>query len=138
MVGRTGWDLVVYAASVAFDIGSAILLIGGFGLGMEGAALAGALTMALSKLARLFLVWRFVGIQPYDRDYLRLAAPAGTALLAAIGTARALSGAEWPVTLVVTAVVGTAVYVVVLLAAGLAPAERSAIRRMVGSVRRSS
>jgi O-antigen/teichoic acid export membrane protein len=138
MVGRTGWDLVVYAASVAFDIGSAILLIGGLGLGMEGAALAGALTMALSKLARLFLVWRFVGIQPYDRDYLRLAAPAGTALLAAIGTARALSGAEWSVTLVVTAVVGIAVYVAVLLAAGLAPAERSAIRRMVGSLRRSS
>jgi O-antigen/teichoic acid export membrane protein len=105
---------------------------------MEGAALAGALTMALSKLGRLLLVWRFVGIQPYDRDYLRLGVPAGAALLAALGAARALSEAAWPITLLVTAVAGTAVYLVVLLVAGLAPEERSAIRRMVGSLRRSS
>jgi O-antigen/teichoic acid export membrane protein len=138
MVGRTGWDLAVYAASVAFDIGVAILLIGGLGLGMEGAALAGAITMALSKLSRLLLVWRFVGIQPYDRNYLRLAVPTGAALFAAWGTARALSDGAWPVTLVVTAVVGTAVYLAVLLVAGLAPEERGAIRRMAGSWRRSS
>jgi O-antigen/teichoic acid export membrane protein len=123
---------------VAFDIGVAILLIAGLGLGMEGAAVAGAITMALSKLARLLLVWRFVGIQPYDRNYLRLAVPTGAALLAAWGTARALSDGAWPVTLVVTAVVGTAVYLAVLLVAGLAPEERGAIRRMAGSWRRPS
>jgi len=135
MVGRTGWDLVVYAASVAFDIGVAVLLIGGLGLGMEGAAIAGALTMALSKLARLWLVWRFVRIQPYDRHYVRLAVPAGASLLAAWGTARALSDGAWPVTLAATAVVGTAVYLAALLVAGLAPEERLALRRMVGSFR---
>ena len=138
MVGRTGWDLVVYAASVAFDIAAAVLLIGGLGLGMTGAAIAGALTMALSKLARLLLVWRFVGIQPYDRDYVRLAVPSGGALLAAWAAARALSDAGWPITLVATAVVGTVVYVALLLVTGLAPEERRAIRRMVGSLRRSS
>jgi O-antigen/teichoic acid export membrane protein len=135
MVGRTGWDLVVYAASVAFDIGVAVLLIGGFELGMKGAAIAGALTMALSKLARLWLVWRFVGIQPYDRNYVRLAVPAGASLLAAWGTAQTLSDGAWPVTLVATAAVGTAVYLAALLAAGLAPEERRALRRMVGSLR---
>jgi O-antigen/teichoic acid export membrane protein len=135
MVGRTGWDLVVYATSVAFDIGVAVFLIGGLGLGMEGAAIAGALTMALSKLARLLLVWRFVGIQPYDRNYLRLAIPTGAALLAAWGTARALADAGWPVTLLSTAAVGTVVYLASLLAAGLAPGERRAIRQMVGSFR---
>ncbi len=138
MVGRTGWDLVVYAVSVAFDIGVAVLLIGGVGLGLEGAAIAGALTMALSKLARLWLVWRFVGIQPYDRDYLRLAVPAGTALLAAWGTARALADAGWPVTLVATAAVGTAVYLAVLLVAGLAPEERSALRKVLAFARGGS
>jgi O-antigen/teichoic acid export membrane protein len=135
MVGRTGWDLVVYAASVAFDIGVAVLLIGGLAMGMEGAAIAGALTMALSKLARLALVWRFVRIQPYDRDYLRLLAPAAAAALGAWATARLLSDAAWPVTLVVPALIGLLLYAAVLLVAGLAPDERRAFRRLVGSLR---
>ena len=135
MVGRTGWDLVVYAASVAFDIGLAVLLIGGLGMGMEGAAIAGALTMALSKLARLGLVWRFVHIQPYDRDYLRLLVPAAPAALGAWATALVVTDAGWPVTLVVPALVGTLLYAIVLLVAGLAPDERRAIRRLVGSLR---
>jgi O-antigen/teichoic acid export membrane protein len=135
MVGRTGWDLVVYAASVAFDIGVAVLLIGGLSMGMEGAAIAGALTMALSKLARLGLVRRFVRIQPYDRDYLRLAIPAVVAAAGVWATARVLSDVAWPATLVVPALVGTILYATVLPAAGLAPEERRAIRRLVGSLR---
>jgi hypothetical protein len=120
---------------VAFDIGLAVLLIGGVGLGMEGAAIAGALTMALSKLARLGLVWRFVRIQPYDREYLRLLVPAGAAALGTWAAAGILSDASWPVTLVVPALVGSLVYATVLLLAGLAPDERRAIRRMAGSLR---
>jgi O-antigen/teichoic acid export membrane protein len=135
MVGRTGWDLVVYAISVAFDVGLAVLLIGGVGLGMEGAAIAGALTMALSKLARLGLVWRFVPIQPYDRDYRRLLVPVGAAAAGTWVTARVLSDAGWPLTLLVPAVVGTLVYATLLLLAGLAPDERRAIQRLVGSLR---
>ena len=73
MVGRTGWDLVVYAASLALNLGLAFWLCPRYG--MEGAAVANAVTFALSKWARLALVKRFVGIQPYDRDYSRLIIP---------------------------------------------------------------
>ncbi|HEV8681649.1 MAG TPA: MATE family efflux transporter [Actinomycetota bacterium] len=126
MVGRTGWDLVVYAASVAFDIGSAILLIGGLGLGMEGAALAGALTMALSKLARLFLVWRFVGIQPYDRDYARLLFPTLAGVAGGVAAHLALSSGPWQLDLLGTAAAAWAGYVPVLLVVGLPGGERRA------------
>lgn len=127
MVGRTGWDLVVYAASVAFDIAAAVLLIGGLGLGMEGAAIAGASTMALSKLARLWLVWRFVHIQPFDRDYARLLLPTAAGLALGVAAHLALAGASWPVDLVGTAVAASVGYLPVLLWVGLPLAERRAV-----------
>jgi O-antigen/teichoic acid export membrane protein len=130
MVGRTGWDLVVYAASVAFDIGAAILLIGGLGLGMEGAAVAGAVTMALSKLARLWLVHRFVGIQPFDRDYARLLFPSLAGLALGVAAHLGLAGAPWPVDLLGTAVAASVGYVPVLLWVGLPRAERGAVVRL--------
>ncbi|MGH2674093.1 MAG: lipopolysaccharide biosynthesis protein [Actinomycetota bacterium] len=130
MVGRTGWDLVVYAASVAFDIGAAVLLIGGLGLGMEGAAIAGAVTMALSKLARLWLVWRFVHVQPFDRDYARLLLPTVAGLAAGLAAHLAVAGGPWSADLLVTAVAASAGYFPVLLWLGLPPAERHAAFRL--------
>jgi len=133
MVGRTGWDLVVYAASVAFDIGAAVLLIGGLELGMEGAAIAGALTMALSKLARLWLVWRFVHIQPFDRDYARLLIPTIVGLALGAGAHLALAGGPWPADLLGTAAAASVAYFPTLLAAGLPATERKAALRLVGA-----
>ena len=133
MVGRTGWDLVVYAGSVTFDIAAAVLLIGGLGLGMEGAAVAGALTMALSKLARLWLVWKFVRIQPFDREYVRLAVPTLAAVGAGVVTHLLLGDASWPVDLVGTGVAVGVVYLAVLLAAGLPPKERRAALRLASA-----
>jgi hypothetical protein len=80
-------------------------------------------------------VRRFVRIQPYDRDYLRLTIPAAAAAVGAWATARVLSDAAWPATLLVPALVGTILYATVLPAAGLAPEERRAFRRLVGSLR---
>ena len=134
MVGRTGWDLVVYAASVAFDVAAAVLLISGLGLGIVGAAIAGALTMALSKLARLYLVWRFVGIQPYTREYLLLLVPTAAAFAAGFGIHLLLADGPWPADLVGTAAVASLVYLGALLAWGLPAAERRTIRRVVGAV----
>src|SRR5437870_10242213 len=74
MVGRTGWDLVVYAASFFLDVGVAFLLAPH--LGMKGAAIAQTVTLVVSNAARLYLVYRFVGIWPFDRHYARLAIPA--------------------------------------------------------------
>ena len=134
MVGRTGWDLVVYGASVAFDIAVAVLLIAGLSLGMEGAAIAGALTMALSKLARLWLVWRFVRIQPFNLDYARLVIPTGAAFAAGIAAHLLLRSETWPVDLVGTGVVVLIVYVPVLLLAGLPQVERRMALRLGSAV----
>ena len=130
MVGRTGWDLLVYAGSLLFDIAAAVLLIGGLELGMEGAAIAGALTMALSKVARLWLVWRFVHIQPFDRQYARLAIPTLAAIAAGVGTHVSLVSASWPVDLLGTGAVVGLVYLVILVAVGLPPAEKRAALRL--------
>jgi O-antigen/teichoic acid export membrane protein len=132
MVGRTGWDLVVYAASVVLDVAVAWLLIPG--LGMEGAAVAGALTMVLSKLGRLYLVWRFVRIQPYDRPYLLLLIPTVVAALAGLGVHALLDGGAWQVDLVGTAAAVTGAYFVALVTAGLPRSERRTVTRLVSSL----
>src|SRR5438093_43031 len=51
MVGRTGWDLVVYAASFLIDLGVSFGLAPRFGA--EGAAVAQAVTLVISNTARL-------------------------------------------------------------------------------------
>jgi O-antigen/teichoic acid export membrane protein len=135
MVGRTGWDLAVYAGSVIFDVAVAVLLIAGLGMGMEGAATAGAVTLALSNGTRLLLVWRFLGIQPFTRHYARLAIPGGAALAAALGVHALLVGAPWYADLAGTAAAAGVVYAVVLFAAGLPPAERRAAARLVAALR---
>ncbi|MGH2723539.1 MAG: lipopolysaccharide biosynthesis protein [Actinomycetota bacterium] len=131
MVGRTGWDLVVYAGSVALDIAVAVVLIPV--LGMEGAAVAGAVTMAVSKFARLGLVWRFVRIQPFDRDYLRLAVPAAIGVAVGWGAHLVAAGAAWPVDLAATGVAAAVAYIAALYLVGLPAAEKRAASRLVGA-----
>ena len=132
MVGRTGWDLVVYAASLALNLGLAFWLCPRYG--MEGAAIANAVTFALSKWARLALVKRFVNIQPYDRDYSRLLVPSLGSLAAMWGLERLLS-AGWLVELAALAAVGFVVYAVLYLAVGLTAAERRGLSGLVAKVR---
>jgi O-antigen/teichoic acid export membrane protein len=134
MVGRTGWDLVVYGASVAFDVVAAVVLVAGLGLGMEGAAVAGALTMALSKLARLWLVWRFVHVQPFDRDYARLLIPTGAAFAAGLAAHLVLAEGPWLVDLVGTGLAAGLAYLPVLLLAGLPDKERRTAFRLGAAV----
>jgi O-antigen/teichoic acid export membrane protein len=130
MVGRTGWDLVVYAASFLIDLGLSFVLAPR--LGAEGAATAQAVTLVISNTARLWLVWRFVHIQPFNRHYFRLAIPASLTAAAMVAVHVALRHGSWPVDLVGTGAVGGGVYFVTLLAFGLAPAERRAIRAIFG------
>ena len=124
MVGRTGWDLVVYGTSLALNLGLAFWLCPRYG--MEGAALANAVTFALSKWARLALVRRFVSIQPYDRDYGRLLAPAAVGL-GAMYLVHAVVGGGWATDVVATGVVGTLAYIGTYVAVGLTPPERRGI-----------
>jgi O-antigen/teichoic acid export membrane protein len=131
MVGRTGWDLVMYAGSFALDLALAFVLARRFGA--NGAAVAQAVTLSLSNAARLYLVWRFVGIQPFNRHYARLAVPAGIAAAAMIGGHLLLvDRVGWPVDLVGTGLIGLAVYVAAFLATALTATERVAVARALG------
>ncbi len=129
MVGRTGWDLAVYVGSFALDAALALLLAPR--IGTTGAAIAQTATLAVSNAARLLLVRRFVGIQPFDRWYARLAVPAAAGGLAMAAVHLALRHAAWPADLLGSAVAGGVAYLAVLPAFGLTPAERSAARRLV-------
>jgi O-antigen/teichoic acid export membrane protein len=125
MVGRTGWDLTVYAASFALDVALAFVLAPKFGA--EGAAIAQAATLAVSNVARLYLVWRFVHIQPFDRHYVRLAVPAVATAMVMLVFQGVLRNAVWPVQLVVVAMGGVTVYAAILFTMGLSSDERRAI-----------
>jgi O-antigen/teichoic acid export membrane protein len=130
MVGRTGWDLAVYALSFLIDLGVALGLAPQFGA--KGAAVAQAVAIVVANALRLWLVWRFVHIQPFDRHYSRLALPAGAAGGAMLAIHLALRDGSWPADLVGTAAAGLIAYVGSMLAFGLAPAERRAIRTILG------
>ena len=124
MVGRTGWDLVVYAGSLVLDLVVAFVLSPR--LGMEGAAIANAVTFGVSNVVRLALVWRFVRIQPYDRSYLRLLGP-GLAGLATMLLVHPLVDGSWALDLVVTGLAGAAVYLAAFLLVGLTAEERQGL-----------
>jgi O-antigen/teichoic acid export membrane protein len=134
MVGRTGWDLVVYLGSLAMAVGIAVVLAPRYG--MRGAAVAEAVTLTVSAVARLLLVRRFVRIWPFDRWFVRLvpATLAGTASMWA--THQVLAGPKWLIDLAGSIGVGTVVYGVVLVLTGLRPAERRAVlslgRKLIG------
>ena len=133
MAGRTGWDLVVYSVSAALDLTLAWLLVPRFGI--EGAAAAQAITIAASNFLRLALVRRFVGIFPWDRTYARLIVPAAVCALVMVGVHVAVADLKWYVQLVAVAVLGGIAYVPALLAFGLAPGEKVALRNGVAKLR---
>jgi O-antigen/teichoic acid export membrane protein len=129
MVGRTGWDLVVYAASFVLDLVIAIVLVPR--LGPTGAAIAQATTLVCSNVMRVWLVWRFVRIQPYNRHYARLAVPAAITAACMIGAHAVLSDGAWLVDLVGTGAVGAFVYLTAFLLFGLTPTEKGALMRFL-------
>jgi O-antigen/teichoic acid export membrane protein len=130
MVGRTGWDLAVYAGTFALDVGVAFVLAPRFGA--EGAAIAQAAAMVVSNVARLYLVWRFVHIQPFTGRFARLAIPSVAAAAAMVPAHLLVEGEGWVLDLVVTGVIGLAVFVAVLYLSALTAGERRAIEQLVG------
>ena len=132
MVGRTGWDLVVYAGSLVLNLGLAFWLCPRYG--MEGAAVANAVTFAVSKWARLILVKRFVHIQPYDRYYLRLLPPSLVSL-AVMWLVHEAVGGGWAVDLTATALAGVVAFALAYLALGMTPGERAQASALVGRLR---
>jgi O-antigen/teichoic acid export membrane protein len=132
MAGRTGWDLAVHTFSLTTSLTLAFLLAPVYGI--EGAAVANAVTFAASNSLRLALVRRFVGIQPYDRDYLRLVLPAVLGA-AAMWATRTVADVAWPGDLAATAAAGALVYALAYLLWGLTDAERKGARKVAEQAR---
>jgi O-antigen/teichoic acid export membrane protein len=133
MVGRTGWDLVVYAASFLVDLAVAFILTPR--LGVEGAAVAQALTMVCSNAGRLYLVWRFVNIQPFTAQYVRLVIPAAAAGLIMGGAHLLLRDQAWSLDLVGTGLVGLITYAIVFVPTATTPGERRVLRSVLARLR---
>jgi O-antigen/teichoic acid export membrane protein len=140
MVGRTGWDLLVYVGSFVVAVGIAVLLAPEYG--MRGAAIAEAVTLTLSAFARLMLVKKFVDIWPFDRWFLRLVPPALAGAAVMWSVHQLLEGPKWLIDLAVSIGAGTLVYGVVLIWIGLKPGERNTVlalvRRLLGRAPRGS
>ena len=138
MVGRTGWDLAVYAATFALDVGLALALAPQ--MGAEGAAVAQAVTLAVANALRLYLVWRFVRIQPFSRSYARLLVPALMAGAVMAGVHALVRDQAWPIDLAATGLVGVIAYAIALTLLGLTKDERALARtflsRLAASRRR--
>jgi O-antigen/teichoic acid export membrane protein len=135
MVGRTGWDLAVYVAGFSIDIAVAMLLARPETLGMKGAAIAQALTLSFSAVARLALVHRFVHIWPFNRQYLRLLLPTFGAAAVMIGVHLVIPETKWLLDLAASAAAGTLAYAALMLAVGLTPTERTQVRRLTARLR---
>ncbi len=133
MVGRTGWDLLVYAGGFAIDIGVAIVLARPEVLGMKGAAIAQALTLSCSAIARLLLVHRFVRIWPFNRQYLRLIVPTALGAAAMLGVHLLVPEAKWFANLIAASLAGFLIYGVAVLLVGVTPTERATIKRVTGT-----
>ena len=134
MAGRTGWDLLVYLAAFAIDVGIALTLAQPDVLGIRGAAIAQACTLTFSALARLFLVQRFLGIWPFDGWYVRLVPPAVLGALVMFGVATLLPSQAFLPILVLAGGAGVLVYGLGVLGFALPPNERAQVRRLAAKV----
>lgn len=132
MTGRTGSDFLIYAGSIAIDIVLTLWL--GARYGIEGAAAASATTFLVSNVARLLLVRKFIGIQPYDANYSRLLLP-GAACAATMWIVHSAVKAAPLFDLVWTATVGGLVYALVYAATGLTPEERKGAAALLARLR---
>jgi O-antigen/teichoic acid export membrane protein len=127
MIGRTGIDLLDNALGVAVLVGLAAPLSSAYG--MEGAAVASAVTIAAVNGLRLVQVKKAAGIQPYARTYLPLALPAAACAGAAVVAHLAAGGGRWWVDLAATSLAGGVAYGA-SLPWGLPAAERLALQRV--------
>jgi O-antigen/teichoic acid export membrane protein len=134
MAGRTGWDLLVYLGGFAIDMGVAFWLARPESLGIRGAAIAQALTLSFSAIARLLLVRRFLGIWPFERSFARLLVPAALGAVVMALVHAALPHERWLMDLLVSFVAGGSAYVVALIGVGLTPGERGMVLAVVGKV----
>jgi O-antigen/teichoic acid export membrane protein len=132
MTRRTGWDLIVYSSSFLLDLVVSFALIGGSHMGSTGAAVAQTVTIAFSNAFRMYLVWKFVGIHPYNRYYFKLLIPFAACLATMFVLAPLLGSAKAIVQIVLVGAIGTALYLAVFATTCLTPTEREGAKRLLG------
>ena len=92
MGGKSSWNLVNTAVAVTTNVSLNLLLIPR--LGMEGAAIAWAVTIVVENIMAVVEVWLFLGMRPFGSGYL----PIATAALVCVGgvslLARAVAGPD--------------------------------------------
>ncbi|HEX3256676.1 MAG TPA: oligosaccharide flippase family protein [Gaiellaceae bacterium] len=128
MTGFTGVDLLDNLVGIILLVGLAVALTAAFGI--EGTAVASAVSIAAVNVIRLIQVRGRVGIQPYNRAYLGLLVPMAGGALAALGAHAALADSSWWWSLALTAVCGIAAYAALLLVV-LPKGERAALSAML-------
>ena len=79
MGGKSSWNLLNTAVALALNVGLNLILIPRFG--MEGAAIAWAVSIIVDNLMALTEVWLFLGMRPFGSGYL----PAASAALGCFG-----------------------------------------------------
>ena len=111
MGGKSSWNLLNTAVALILNVGLNIWLIPRFG--MEGAAVAWAISIIADNLMALVEVWWFLGMRPFGPGYLP-AATAAVGCFGAIGLAvRALLG-ESEVAVALFLIIAIPCYAVVL------------------------
>lgn len=126
MVGRTGVDLIDNILATVILVGMAIPLASSYG--MNGVAVASAVSLAGVNMVRLLQVRHIVHIQPYTRSYLHLVVPAAACAAAALAAHQLLAGRSWWLVLFATGAAGFAAYIV-LLPMSLPAGEREEVYR---------
>jgi O-antigen/teichoic acid export membrane protein len=125
MVGRTGLDLIDnLLAAVALVAGAAILASSH---GLDGAAVASAVTLAGVNLVRLAQVARVVGVRPLSLAHLGLLLPTAGCSAVAVAVHSGMDGRSWWAVLGVTAAAALVAYGALLVPA-LPAHERAAVR----------
>jgi O-antigen/teichoic acid export membrane protein len=106
MGGKSSWNLLNTVVALTVNIVLNIVLIAHFHMGLEGAAIAWFVSVALNNLMPLAQVWRFLRLHPFGKGFPR-AVLAATVSFGGVGLAvRALMGTTLPALLVYALIAG--------------------------------
>jgi O-antigen/teichoic acid export membrane protein len=107
MGGKSSWNLLNTVVALTVNIALNFILIGHFHMGIEGAAIAWFVSVALNNFMPLAQVWSFLGLHPFGKGFPR-AALASVISFGLVGVmVRAIMGVTLPALLVYGAIGGT-------------------------------
>lgn len=126
MTGHQRLEIYNMVLNLSFLGGGLLFAVPRYGI--AGAAVVNALAVVLINMVKLVQVWKKVGVQPYDRSYLRLVLATGASL--AVGGGIAAVAESLPVAARIILVAGgvAGVYGTVLFSLGIEPEDRQILQ----------